>query len=170
MVNSRDLKLPVSGASMPLAVFRLEAISCAIRQSFNGLATGQHNIGSKTGGDAYTHFRSRAYRLLTHYVDHDLQDAFRWLLLMKGAAPRKTRISLDQNPFHWGLLAITAAAGTFMSPNKLRSLGSLMKRAHAQGIKEEGFEAYIRRTRKDDRMTEFQSVMSALSGRRPKRP
>lgn len=149
-----DPPLPHSDVSMPFAVFRLQEIATEIRRSFRDRA--RADAGS---GDAYSHFRARAYLLLAHYVDNGFPDAFRWLLMMNGDAPKKTRITLDQNPFHWGLRAMSSAAGTFMSPNKLRDLGTMMKRAHSEGVLADDFETYVRRRRSHDRTVVTNAVL-----------
>jgi hypothetical protein len=131
---------------MAFAVWRFEAISRAIHSSFTSKLKKPGQLAPNL--DAYGHFRNRAFRLLTHYVDTDRSEAFRWLLMMYGAAPRKTRIPLSDNPFHWGLLALTSAGGTFMSKNKLRSLAVLMKRAHAEGLSEADFETFVQHERR----------------------
>ena len=145
---------------MSFAVLRLEVISRAIHQSYaslGGPAPGQTS--------AYVHFRARAYRLLTHYVDHGLADAFQWSLMMSGAAPKKRRIRMHENAFHWGLLAMTSAAGTFMSPNKLRTLGALMKQAHAEGVAETELESFIRGQRKRERQQAMDEMLEAIKQR-----
>jgi hypothetical protein len=128
--------------------------------------------------DAYIHFRADAYLLLTHYVDHGLREAFRWLLLMNDAAPQRTRIPLQDNPFHWGLLAITAAARSasrgarrwrpFMSLNKLRDLGSIMKRAHAAGVGVGGLEEFIIDQRKREHHEALSQKLHAIRQDNPR--
>jgi hypothetical protein len=141
------LDLPDSSASMPLAICHLEAISVAIHDRFAAGADSR----TPPSLEAYARFRTSAYRLLTHYVDQGLDEAFRWLLVINDAAPERTRITLEENPFHWGLMAMTAAAGTFMSPNKLRDLGASMKRAHAEDVLKDDFEVFIRGLRRRQR-------------------
>lgn len=103
------LELPEPDASLALTVYRLEAISEAIYDRFEEIAANDEEPSQTARLRAYAHFRSRAYRLLSHYISHGFQEAFRWLLGIHGAAPKRTRIPLEQNPFHWGLT--TAARG-----------------------------------------------------------
>ena len=70
---------------------------------------------------------------------------------MAGALPKKDRISLDDNPFHWGLLAMAEAAGPFMSRNKLRELSHHLQLAHRSGIQAANLETFIKETRKGKR-------------------
>jgi hypothetical protein len=155
--------LPPASSSMALAVLRLETISRTIHDTYSSLASS--DAGSN---DAYAHFRARAYLLLNHYVDHGLQDAFQWLLLMNSAAPKKIRITLQENPFHWGLLAMTAVAGTFMSPNKLRDLAFVMKDARAAGVPWPKLEAFILDRRKRQRKHAVDAVIEAIMDRHAK--
>lgn len=148
---------------MALAVLRLETISRAIYETYSSLANS--DAGSN---DAYAHFRARAYLLLSHYLDNGLQDAFQWLLMMNNAAPKRTRIPLQENPFHWGLLAMTAAAGTFKSPNKLRDLAFAMKEAHAAGVPWSKLEAFIFDRRKRGRKQAVDAVIDAIMERHAK--
>jgi hypothetical protein len=145
MANKKALNLPQSDASMAAVVLRLEDISKAVQATFGRMLKVPGQLAPNP--EAYAHFRVRAFRLLVHYVDSDRQEAFRWLLLMYGAAPKKARIRLQENPFHWGLLAMTAAAGPFMSRNRLRTLAAIMKRAHEQHIDVSEFEEFARGNR-----------------------
>jgi hypothetical protein len=149
------VNLPQSGISIAGALAHLEVVSRAIHESFRQDVSADSQTARL---EAYEQFRADAFSLLGHYVELGLQDAFRWLLLINDAAPRRIRIALEDNPFHWGLLAMTSAARSvdptarrwkpFMSSNKLRDLGSLMKLAHAKGIEVAGLEEFIANQRK----------------------
>lgn len=161
------LQLPPASASMALAVYRLEAISRAIHRTYRRKSRkGQGAASARL--KAYAHFRSKAYLLLSHYVEHGLQEAFKWLLAVHGASPKRTRIPLQQNPFHWGLLAMTASAGVFMSPNKLRQLAMELQAAHAEGVPEKRLERYLRdrkRGARHEAMREFLGRLERRSAR-----
>lgn len=152
--------LPPASSTMAFAVLRLESISRAIHKTYCSM---MDSDGGSTA--AYEHFRARAYLLLSHYIDNGLRDAFQWLLMMNEAAPRRTRISLKDNPFHWGLLAMTAAAGPFMSANKLRDLAAFMNQAHAIGVPWAELEAFIRNHRKQERREGIDAFISAITER-----
>lgn len=164
--SEEALQLPLASASMALAVYRLEAISRAIHRTYRRKSTGQGAASARL--KAYAHFRSKAYLLLSHYVEHGLQEAFKWLLAVHGASPKRARISLQQNPFHWGLLAMTASAGVFMSPNKLRQLAMELQAAHVEGVPEKRLESYLRdrkRRARHEAMGEFLSGLERRSVR-----
>lgn len=98
---------------------KLEAISVALHVRFEK---------SPRGGprQPYADFRNKAYEVLKYYVDYDFTDAFKWYLAARGKSPMRTRIKIEDNPFHWGLLAMSVAAmsgaddGGFLSANRLR--------------------------------------------------
>jgi hypothetical protein len=156
------LELPEPTASMSFVVYRLEAISKAIHQSFEEIVANEEEPSQAGRLRAYAHFRSRAYRLLSHYIGHGFQEAFRWLLGMQGAAPKRSRIPLHQNPFHWGLLAVTAAGGPFMSPNRLRELASDLQAAHAAEVPEEGLESFLQARKRQARRHALSTLLREL--------
>lgn len=142
--DEENLQLPDADAPIALAVYRLEAASSAIYQAFrNIIDDDQESPPEVLRLKANAHFRSSAYKLLSHYVEHRQQEAFRWLLEMHGAAPKRARIPLDRNPFHWGLLAMTAAGGRVLSRNRLRDLGVQLQEAHAMRVQVEQLESFI---------------------------
>ena len=159
----KKLRLPVPGSSLAGAVWRLEEISCAIHKSVQEYKNSARSGGQlRTPSRAYEHFRKKAFKLLSHYVDTGFQDAFRFLLAMKGRTPSRMRGSVRGNEFHFGLLAMSAAANIqpnegkdFMSRNRLRELAALMNQAHQEGIKEADFNDFVareRRSARDDRV------------------
>jgi hypothetical protein len=145
-MKKSNLPLPSQGSSMAMAVLLLEQISQAIQASMQREA-------KRSAADAYDHFREKAYKLLSHYVDHDLHEAFGWLAQIRGAAPKRLRGSVRDNNFHLGLLAMTGAAGVFMSPNKLRDLAKLMQQAHEDDVPPAEFNEFVSDTRKYARVS-----------------
>lgn len=144
-----------------MATLRLEEISKAIQHSVTEKRTRTNGGPSPTvSGVAYRHFRQKAFRLLSHYVDNNFDDSFYWLLAMRNQLPKRTRGSVAGNPFHLGLLAMTAAAGEFMSRNKLRDLAAEMQCGHALGILPAEFNAYVSGARR--RATE-QRIRDAMA-------
>ncbi len=147
-----DLDFPDRRDSMVLAMYKLEAIAGAMHSAFErGMARNSDNSSSRGSHQPYADFRKRAYSLLRYYIDNDFTDAFKWYLAVKDKSPGRIRIPLERNPFHWGLLAMSAADGDFLSINKLRILASDMCSAHAAGIDESGLELHIRARRKTSR-------------------
>lgn len=142
-VSDNDLTLPSRAASMATAVYRFEEISRAITLTLHDIQRDARNISSGATL-SNEHFRSKAYKLLTHYVDHGFQASFRWVLCMRGKEPKTVRITLEENPFHWGLLAMAAASEQVLSRNKLRDLGKDLHAAHAGGIQNDDLESFIK--------------------------
>lgn len=147
-----DLDFPDRRDSIVLAMYKLEAISCALHSAFErGMASNSDNPSRRGSRQPYADFRKRAFALLRYYVDNDFTDTFKWYLAVRDKSPGRIRIPLERNPFHWGLLAMSAAGGTFLSINKLRILASDMCAAHAAGIDESGLELHTRAQRKTSR-------------------
>ena len=170
-VNGSDaqrLELPEVDASLALAVYRLEANSDAIYDTFQEIAASDEESYQTARLRAYAHFRSCAYKLLSHYIRHGFQEAFRWLLGMRGAAPKRCRIPLHQNPFHWGLLAMKAAGGPFMSPNRLRELATDFQAAYETGVAEGELENFLRARKSQARRQALSTMLREL--RRVHRP
>ena len=150
-MKKTNLPLPPPGSSMAMAVHRLEQISCAIQKSvIERKGNPACDIPLRTPTKAYSHFRRQAFEVLAHYVDNDLQAAFGWLVAMHGQAPRRRRGSVKKNEFHLGLLAMSAAAGTFMSLNRIRDLARNMQDAYERGIEPADFNNHVVRARKQD--------------------
>lgn len=146
MVKKKALSLPPAGASMAKAVRRLEQISRAIQKSVQKKRRVAANA-DRSPLDAYRHFRKKAFKLLDHYVENEMEAAFRFLAEMQGKGPKRSRGRVRGNDFHIGLLAMTAAAGDFMSRNRLRELAMLMQQARAEGIKDAEFNQFVARSR-----------------------
>ena len=155
------LNLPRRGTSVTLAMHKFETISRFIYRKYGPVSAGTRRRAQIIRGSAqYKLFRARAYRLLTHYVDKGFPEAFYWVLAMRSALPKRTRITLDENPFHWGLLAMSAAAAPVMSSNKLRDLSVQMKQAHAAGVEEDDLEAFIGRSKRDAQHAAIAAITS----------
>lgn len=126
-----------------MLAYRLEAIACAIQQTVQkkkAIARGQMRLAPPP--EAYAHFRQRAFKVLSYYIENDLQAAFGWLLVIYEKHPKRSRGSVRGNDFHLGLLAMTAAAGRFLHPNKLRDLALLMQQARSGGVTATEFEGF----------------------------
>lgn len=166
-----DRLLPDRGDRLTLAAYRLETIARAIHVSFIRLSTRPvGDLGLSVPREAYVHFRLEAFRLLTHFVDEGLQGAFKLSLMASNAMPKKVRPSVADNPFHWGLIAMSAAAGPFMSRNKLLDLANQMRRAHANGTSIADFEVYRKRERKNAAIESEALIREAIRrGYRPER-
>ncbi|MEO8272086.1 MAG: hypothetical protein ABI557_20415 [Aureliella sp.] len=159
-----DQDFPERGASVVLAMYRLENISRTIHSEFqNKLAQSRQDPPRCRPHDAYVYFREEAFALLSYYVDHEFVAAFQWYLVVRERLPKRTRVRLEDNPFHWGLLAMSAASGTYMSPNKLRDLGVAMLDAHAAGTTETEFQAQTRRLNRRKEAIATQAMHRSLS-------
>jgi hypothetical protein len=148
-MTKRKPPLPPSGSSIAMVTYRFEEITCRIHATVErkkAAAPEEYRLSAPL--EAYAHFRSRAFELLSYYVDNGFQAAFRHLLEMHGERPRRSRGSVRGNDFYLGLLAMTAAAGQFMHRNKLRDLAALMQRAHIEGIAPAEFDEFVPRARK----------------------
>lgn len=169
MASKTILSLPPVGSSKAKATHRFEEISQKIYETVAGKradAAKEHPM--KVSREAYAHFRQRAYKLLSYYVDNEFQEAFRWLLEMYGKAPKRSRGSVKENDFHLGLLAMTASAGQFMHQNKLRDLAARMKEAYEGGVAEAEFDKYVsqaRRKARCDRVLVSEEVGLAIQQR-----
>ena len=150
MEKGMRLTLPAPGSSMAFVTYRLEEIACAIHDTVKKRKSAARAEGRlSTPLDAYAHFRSRAFKLLGYYIDNDFHPSFRWLLEMHGKRPQRSRGSVRGNQFHLGLLAMDAAAGQFMHPNKLRDYAVLMQQARSKNVLPAAFDTFVRLTRKD---------------------
>ncbi len=157
------IDLPVRGSSVALSMYRLEVASRDIHEKLQAsLARSSRNSTLFPPLNAYVRFRRKAFKLLAHFVDAELTEAFGWYLIVSGKARNRPRASLEYNPFHWGLLAMSAAAGTFMHPNKLRIIAMHMQTAHAAGISDADLEAHIQSQRRAERKMAIEDTVNFL--------